>query len=106
MKCSHNILHSNANGYVGQCSECAGIQLAFGTCIINISEEEFKGFLAQISEVVVTNPTLDCQKRKQFTYSTDSSKVRLIFSFADLEKLYHLLTPAYLMLSIDLLMDK
>ena len=100
MKCSHNILHANENGYVAQCRECRNVQVAFGTCLLTITEMEFKGFLIQVAGVVEGEAVVDCKGTKQFTYSTDSCKVSMVFSFSDLEKLYHLMSPAQLMILI------
>ncbi len=101
--CNPNLLHSNSDGYITRCSGCGQVQIAFGTCLVVLNEQEFDVFVEMITERMEANQeaAATCPHKKQFRFYTDSRQVQLIFSFSDLEKMYHLLLPAQLMLQVS-----
>ncbi|WP_212001974.1 DUF6686 family protein [Chitinophaga sp. HK235] len=42
--CNYQTLYHGQNGYVIRCPHCKGIQLAFGTSVVNLAPEEFSCF--------------------------------------------------------------
>ncbi|PSL49963.1 hypothetical protein CLV51_1011305 [Chitinophaga niastensis] len=49
--CNYQTLYHGAAGYVIRCPHCKGVQLAFGTSVVNLAHAEFECFKKMVTRL-------------------------------------------------------
>lgn len=88
------VLHHDRHGYVAECMGCARFQVAFGTVLVSVGEEEFMALADAVRERSVAFRDRVCPGEKVFHFATEAPGVRLVLCYAELETLDHMLTEA------------
>lgn len=104
--CTHRILAHNENGYVVLCAKCNHIQIAFGTTIICLTEEQFAYF--KMSAYNQFNHYKDdgFPQQKIIQMPTFSVNTKIILSFIELKKLIELIEEADILIQVDKIINK
>ena len=95
--CEYTTLHHNEYGYVIQCRNCTGFQVAFGNIMLHLQTEEYKALSDYLWLLHSNHSETEEPEVKKILVPTDSRKVTMVFSVLETERFYDLLQQAKLM---------
>lgn len=99
--CTYRPLALSENGYISLCTKCNHIQIAFGTTIICLTEEQFVYFKMCANNQLNYYKNDDFHKHKIIQMPTFSVNTQIILSFNELKRLIALIEEADILIQID-----
>lgn len=90
--CHHTILKSNSHGYVVQCDSCRHIQVAFGTCILSLTADQFDELIDTAQAMYLCHQHSPFPEQKMIQVPTSCRTVTMVFSVYELKNFIGLLT--------------
>jgi len=94
--CDYTTLHVSQRGYVVQCRNCGGYQMAFGNVQLHICTEEFIALKDYVA-IKYRNVASSTERDKRDNYiCTDSQRVVMVLSIDELGQYNELLQQAWL----------
>lgn len=96
--CNFNKLAFTNHGYVVSCSDCGYYQLAFGTTLLTLSQEDFdcltRSVYEQLKEVEADGETCFSDDTKNVIIATSANQCCFILTKRELQLFYKMLDNA------------
>lgn len=85
--CNYQTLYHSNNGYVIRCPHCKGIQLAFGTSVVNLGYEEFTCFTDMVVRLSDSKDSFPDDNEKAMCLPLPAEHVMMLVSPVELCRL-------------------
>jgi hypothetical protein len=93
-----NYLHHDQNGFIGYCSHCNSIHLAFGVVMFAMEQEYFEKWYHKVANEYAQFKHIICPHAKHFVFDTESKNMRLVFNLKEMHQLIQLIEPGLIVL--------
>lgn len=104
--CSYQTLfYKEMVGYVIRCNQCNQIQVAYGTVIVNLANDDYADFCHKIQQLLVQYPASDQPNLKSIVVNTPYIGLMLYLSERELAELAGMLDIADTKLRSDELLE-
>lgn len=103
--CTHKTLTQGSNGYIVLCLKCNRYQLAFGTSLINLEDNDYNLLYSLIKEQYRYNKNSGFPNHKTIHLPTFSATTEIVLSFIELEILLEMFTEANIMLQVETILN-
>ena len=84
--CNYQTLYHGAAGYVIRCPHCKGIQLAFGTTVVNLDSTEFECFKKMVTRLA-DDHYLSTENEKMICLPLPADHVMMLVTPAEITSL-------------------
>lgn len=104
--CSHKILAHNETGYIAICTNCEHYQIAFGTTVMSLPEQQYKEFAEHLYMNCTNKACLDFPAQKSVVLPVFCAHLQMILSFNELLRLEELMRQASVMTEVNKIIDR
>ncbi|WP_160717636.1 DUF6686 family protein [Chitinophaga solisilvae] len=104
--CNYQTLYHSSNGYMIRCPHCKGIQLAFGTSVVNLSGDEFFCFADMVVRMSDHGDVHRELNEKSICLPLPADHVMMLLTPAELNRLSHMVQQVQALLRTYEILDE
>src|SRR4051812_25225386 len=103
--CSYKLLVHNKTGYILRCNGCAHYQVAFGTTLFSLDDDEFRPFCDHVSNLkMITVPNGFPEQKRIRVELPCCQSTMMVLNYRELAQFYNLVEEACIMEDVSLLL--
>ncbi|QJB35135.1 hypothetical protein HF329_29050 [Chitinophaga oryzae] len=103
--CNYQTLYHSSNGYVIRCAHCKGIQMAFGTSVVNLAPEEFFCFADMVVRLSDNSDPLCQEHEKSICLPLPADHVMMLLTPAEVKSLARMVLEVQALLEAYAILD-
>ncbi|MCW3463118.1 DUF6686 family protein [Chitinophaga nivalis] len=103
--CNYQTLYHGTAGYVIRCPHCKGVQLAFGTTVVNLTGAEFVCFAEMVSRLAEEKTFEQAGNEKMICLPLPADHVMMLLTPAEVSRLADITAEVHGLLSVYEILD-
>ncbi|WP_317166525.1 DUF6686 family protein [Chitinophaga fulva] len=103
--CNYQTLYHSSHGYVIRCPHCKGIQMAFGTSVVNLALEEFLCFADMVVRLSDNSDPLYQENEKSICLPLPADHVMMLLTPAEVNTLASMVMEVQALLEAYAILD-
>lgn len=103
--CNYQTLYHSSHGYVIRCAHCKGIQMAFGTSVVNLAPEEFFCFADMVVRLSDNHDPMYGENEKSLCLPLPADHVMMLLTPAEVRTLARMVMEVKALLEAYAILD-